>query len=303
MDIDGLGPEVVDELVSSGLVSDLADLFKLNAEDVARLEGMGPKSAENLVNAIKNSKSRSFPHVLAAIGLPLVGHRNAGFLASRFRSMDKVCEASKAELERLFKKATGAVTPKQVYDYIHSVAGKAELARIKSRGQPLKELGIPKIVGPTRAGLLAEHFHNDWVKFENSEVGEIRKALALKEPSPSSIAKCVYSFLHSESGANTIRGLMQAGLKMEMEKEPEVAASGGPLAGKTFVITGELASMSREEAEYHVRRLGGKPASSVSGKTDYLVVGASPGGTKMRAAEKHGTRLLGEAEFLKLVGK
>ena len=303
MDIDGLGPEVVDELVSSGLVSDLADLFKLNADDVARLEGMGPKSAENLVNAIKNSKSRSYPHVVAAIGLPLVGPRNAGYLASRFRSMVAICNASKADLEKLFKKATGAVTPKKVYEYIRSDSGKADLARMKLLGQPLSELHIPNIVGPVYAGKLAQHFHDDLVKFENASVGEIREAMGFNEPSPSSIAKCVYSFLHGESGAKTIRGLMQAGLNMEWQEKPEVAASGGPLAGKTFVITGELASMSREEAEYHVRRLGGKPASSVSGNTDYLVVGANPGASKTKAAQKYGTPTLGEAEFLKLVGK
>ncbi|MBE3096338.1 MAG: hypothetical protein IMZ44_04320 [Planctomycetes bacterium] len=61
--------------------------------------------------------------------------------------------------------------------------------------------------------------------------------------------------------------------------------------------------MGRDEAEELVRSLGGKAASSVSKATDFLVVGENPGGTKMRAAEKHGTRLLGEAEFLKLVGK
>jgi DNA ligase (NAD+) len=86
-------------------------------------------------------------------------------------------------------------------------------------------------------------------------------------------------------------------------RSPAIPKAGGPLAGKTIVITGELASMSREEAEGLVRSLGGKAAGSVSKNTDFLVVGEKPGGTKMRAAEKHGTRLLGEAEFLKLVGK
>jgi DNA ligase (NAD+) len=79
--------------------------------------------------------------------------------------------------------------------------------------------------------------------------------------------------------------------------------TGGPLAGKTIVVTGELASMSRDEAEELVRGLGGKAASSVSGSTDYLVVGASPGGTKMRAAHKHGTPILDEAAFLRLIGR
>jgi DNA ligase (NAD+) len=82
-----------------------------------------------------------------------------------------------------------------------------------------------------------------------------------------------------------------------------VAAATGPLAGKTVVITGELGSMTRDQAEELVRSKGGKAAGSVSKNTDYVVVGASPGGTKMRAAEKYGTRMLDEAEFLKLVGR
>jgi DNA ligase (NAD+) len=75
------------------------------------------------------------------------------------------------------------------------------------------------------------------------------------------------------------------------------------LAGKTLVITGELESLSRDEAEDLVRQAGGKPVGSVSKSTDYLVVGASPGASKTKAAQKYGTPTLQEAEFLKLVGK
>jgi len=81
------------------------------------------------------------------------------------------------------------------------------------------------------------------------------------------------------------------------------AATGGRLAGKTVVVTGELASMSREEAQERVRAEGGKPTGSVSKATDYLVVGASPGATKMRAAEKHGTAILDEQAFLRLLDR
>jgi len=75
------------------------------------------------------------------------------------------------------------------------------------------------------------------------------------------------------------------------------------LAGKTVVVTGELENMSREAAEELIREKGGKPSGSVSGKTHYLVVGSNPGGTKIRAAEKYGTRLIDLAEFLKILGR
>jgi DNA ligase (NAD+) len=81
------------------------------------------------------------------------------------------------------------------------------------------------------------------------------------------------------------------------------AAAGGQLAGKSVVITGELESMSRDEAQELVRRAGGKPTGSVSRETDYLVVGSDPGSNKMQAAEKYKTPILDEAAFLKLVGR
>jgi|WetSurMetagenome_2_1015567.scaffolds.fasta_scaffold17318_2 DNA ligase (NAD+) len=84
---------------------------------------------------------------------------------------------------------------------------------------------------------------------------------------------------------------------------PAAATAGGRLAGKTLVVTGELEGMTREEAEDLVRKEGGKPTSSVSKNTDYLVAGASPGGTKMKAAAKHGIRVIDLAEFLKLLGR
>jgi DNA ligase (NAD+) len=83
----------------------------------------------------------------------------------------------------------------------------------------------------------------------------------------------------------------------------KAASGGGRLAGKTVVVTGELASMTRDEAQDAIRREGGKAAGSVSKNTDYLVAGSSPGSTKMRAAEKHGTPILDEEAFLRLLGK
>jgi DNA ligase (NAD+) len=77
----------------------------------------------------------------------------------------------------------------------------------------------------------------------------------------------------------------------------------GALAGKTFVITGTLETMSREDAEEAIRELGGRATGSVSKTTDYLVTGASPGASKIKSAEKHGTRTIGEDELLALLGR
>jgi DNA ligase (NAD+) len=113
------------------------------------------------------------------------------------------------------------------------------------------------------------------------------------------VAASILAWMASKENRRLLEKLKRHGI------DPKVAGpkKGGPLAGKTLVITGELAAMSRDEAEELVRTLGGKAASSVSKATDFLVAGEKPGGTKMRAAEKHGTKIIGEAEFLKLVGK
>ena len=114
------------------------------------------------------------------------------------------------------------------------------------------------------------------------------------------VAAAIREWFTSDKNRRLVAKLKARGIDPRMKKKE---AAGGRLAGKTLVLTGELESMSRDEAEERVRREGGKAASSVSANTDYLVAGAKPGGTKMRAAEKHKTSILDEQAFLKLVGK
>jgi DNA ligase (NAD+) len=114
------------------------------------------------------------------------------------------------------------------------------------------------------------------------------------------VAASLLTWFASHENRRLLEKLKAHGIDPQMARP---AAKSGRLIGKTFVITGELSGMTREEAEDLVRAEGGKATGSVSKSTDYLVAGASPGGTKMRAAEKYGTPILGEAEFLKLVGK
>jgi DNA ligase (NAD+) len=94
--------------------------------------------------------------------------------------------------------------------------------------------------------------------------------------------------------------LLQAGVKLQQETRPETP-SDLPWNGLTFVITGTLPSMSRREAESKVKALGGSAASSVTGKTDYLVAGESPG-SKLNAATRLGTQVLDETAFLEMLG-
>jgi len=221
MDIEGLGDKLVEQLVATGLVTQYADLYALQAAQLEPLERMGKKSAAALVEQIARSKGRGLVRVLNALAIRHVGPRVAALLAGRFPTIDALAGASEEELA-----------------------------------------AIPEI-GPA-------------------------------------IAASVHEWLASDSGRQTIAGLERAGVRLDVPEAERVAD--GPLAGKTLVVTGSLERFSRQEAEEAIRRAGGRPAGSVSKKTDYLVAGAEAG-SKLDKATKLGVAVIDEAGFEKLLGR
>jgi DNA ligase (NAD+) len=219
LDIDGLGEKIVDQLVEKDLVEDLADLFDLTVDELAGLERMAEKSAQNLVNAIEEAKERlTLPRFIYGLGIRHVGRAVANDLASAFGSIDELAQADE---ERL--------------------------------------LGLEGIA-ETMASAITQWFHNE----KNQKLLEKLKA----------------------HGIN-----------------PKAETKSDRLDGLTIVVTGALESMSRDEAQEAIRKQGGRAASSVSGNTDYLVVGADPGSSKTSAAEKHGVETIDEEKFLELLGR
>lgn len=220
MDIEGLGEALVEQLVDRGLVSDLADIYYLDKEQLLTLERMGEKSASNLLAAIERSKQAGLARLLHGLGIQHVGEKVARLLAERYGSIERIASASPEELS--------------------SIEG----------------------IGPVVAESIALFFRQERVK-------------------------------------RLLERLAAAGVVMESRG---TRPSEGPLSGKTFVLTGTLGSMSRSEAQKLIESLGGRVASSVSGKTDYLVVGESPG-SKLDKARKLGVPAISEEEFLRLVGR
>jgi DNA ligase (NAD+) len=220
MDIEGLGEKQAWRFLDEGLISDVADIYDLDAEKLQGLEGFGEISARNLLAAIEASRDRPFNRVLYALGLPGVGYVTAEALADHFGSIDDL----------------RAADPEQIQE----VEG----------------------VGP----ILAE---------------QITESLA------------------DELTWELICKLRDRGLNME-QKGPRRPARGGPLDGKTLVLTGTLPNLTREEATALIKRAGGKVTGSVSKKTDYVVAGEDPG-TKMQKAEELETEILDEAGLRGLV--
>ena len=169
-----------------------------------------------------------------------------------------------------------------------------QIAASKSRGlvRLLNALGI-RHVGPRVAALLGARFPT----IERLQAASAEELAAVPEIGPV-IAATVHEWLASDPGRRTIDSLRRVGLVLDVPQAERV--SGGPLAGKTLVVTGTLQGFSRQEAEEAIRKAGGRAASSVSRKTDYLVAGADAG-SKLATATKLGVTVLDEPAFLKLV--
>jgi DNA ligase (NAD+) len=156
----------------------------------------------------------------------------------------------------------------------------------------LYALGIHR-VGAHAAQALARHFRT----FEALRKARLEDLAAVPEIGQAT-AQSLYSFLRQEQTAKVLDQLRAAGLQIEAMPSRR---AGRPLAGKTFVLTGELEAYTRAEAKRRIEDLGGRVASSVSGRTDYVVVGREPG-RKLEEARKKKVEILEEREFRKLIG-
>jgi DNA ligase (NAD+) len=220
MDMDGLGFKFLEQMVDKKLISDQADLFYLKKADVMKMDRMGDKLAENLLNAIDKSRNPSLTNLIYALGIRNVGYHLANVLAKNFRSIDNLAKQSIDDLT------------------------------------------------------------------EVNEIGPI-------------VAESIYNFFHNPKNLKVLEKLKKGGVRFPEEK---VVGKKTPLSGKTFVLTGGLESFTRDEARKMIEDLGGRVSSSVSKKTDFVVVGADPG-SKYDKARQLKVKTLDEGEFRKLIGR
>jgi DNA ligase (NAD+) len=218
MDIEGLGPAVVEALVNAEMVKNPADLYTLDLESVAKLDRMGKKSAQNLLNAIENSKKNDLSKLLCALGIRQVGQKAAKVLAIRFGSIEKLAAA-----------------------------------------------GVEELTAIDDVGAITAQYLTEWFASPQSQ--------------------------------HLLDALKAADVNMESRAEPV----GDLLAGKTFVLTGELSSFSRKEAGEKLEALGAKVSGSVSKKTNCVIAGEAAG-SKLRKAQELGVPVLDETQFLTLIG-
>ena len=219
MDIDYVGPALIQQLYEKKFISNFADLYRLTMQDLVQLDLVKEKSASNIYNSIQSSKTRPINRLLTALGIRHVGKETADILAGEFASIE---DLKSATLEQL-----------------SSIEG----------------------------------------------IGEI-------------IAQSIYDYFRDENNLKLLDDLKQVGVNPVSKLQQK----SDKLAGKTFVLTGTLQNMTRDEASALIKSHGGKTSSSVSKKTSYVLAGENAG-SKLDKAQKLGVIILSENDFLKLINE
>jgi DNA ligase (NAD+) len=224
IDVEGLGDQLIEQLVDKNIIHTAADLYTLGKPQLAALERMADKSAQNVVDALEKSKNTTFARFIYALGIRNVGESTAKALAQHFGNLDALLHAASWE-----------------------------------NGIQLLEVAD---VGPVVARSIAAF---------------------LSDPENIDLVNKLRTHLHWQEGTHVMQ-------------------NAGPFAGMTFVLTGTLPALSRDEAGALIEAAGGKVSGSVSKKTTYVVAGADAG-SKLAKAETLGLAILDEAALLALLAK
>ena len=217
MDIDKIGPSIIEQLYNRGFAKTPVDLYKLSMQDFMQLDLVKEKSAFNMYTSVQESKNRSLARFLTAFTIRNVGKETAGVLAQEFGTLDNLMNASVEDLSKV------------------------------------------------------------------DGVGEI-------------IAQDIYDFFRKPENIEMINELKSLGV----EPAPPVENISDEFKGKTFVLTGTLQSMTRDEASEKIKQMGGKTSSSVSKNTSFVVAGENAG-SKLDKAQKLGVIILTENDFLNMI--
>jgi len=219
LNIEGLGEKNVEALIDGGLVSSIADLYTLTPGQVMGLERFGEVSAHKLVDNIQATKNPPLAKFITAIGIRHIGAQTAIDLASHFKILDRLRDATEKDLVEM------------------------------------PGIGI-------------------------------------------TVAESILAWFADEDNLALLDKLKENGVEPKYEDN-----SNGKLSGLGFVVTGTLDSMGRDEAAERIRAQGGEFHSSVVKSTNYLVAGRNTGKSKLEKAAKLGTKVIDEAEFLKILGE
>lgn len=320
LDIDGVGEKLVDQLVDSGLVKNIADLYSLQTSDLINLEKIADLSASNLISAINKSKHTTLERFIYALGIPMIGERIAKDLASFFGSLDKLMAAhhktinyipgigpERANATQLFfsenhnidiiqQLITAGVSCNQMTKrhnttFLEFILYLTKKEKYKSGNLFWK--GIPE-VGDETIKRVINSFGN-WESLISTDENKFFQILGINDKK----AKAISYFFHEDETLLVFNQLIDCRVYW-LEKQDDTTANVSVIMGKNFVLTGTLPYMTRDEAKNRIEVLGGKVTGSVSSKTDYVIAGVNPG-SKFQDALNLGIQVIDEDMLLKLL--
>ena len=286
LDLEALGGRVAEALVEQGWIRDPLDLFSqppgwlatLNLGTAEEPRVFGRKNADKFAEALRRARAMPLHRWLYALGIPNVGVSAARAVAAcheDFRSLAS-CDAL-AEIGRLYAMQDEAAATNPRSASVRAQGIEARVAAAERHTRLLDEIeALGALLG--KRGL-AERVKGVPGRFTSPVKPEVLRSLV--------------AFVRSDAGVALAHRMEELGINPAREK----AEGDGPLAGRTYVVTGTLPGVSRPEAQRLLRSLGAKVTDSVSGATTGVIAGANPGANKIEAAAKHGVPVLGEAEW------
>ena len=297
MDIEGLGGIVAEKLVERGLVGEPLDLFEVDQESLATLNlgtdeaprVFGEKNAARMLAALDEARSAPLARWLHALGIPGVGATLAREVAGLHSNLEEV--ASSPLLRDLLLVLGAQEEAHRLNPRSKQNRTKSDLEKARLSGERDKALA--------KARDLAEGLLKHGLLREKQKAGAGTDEYVTTTVGPDAAAQ-ILEFFSSDPGKSTLARLKSLGISPKGSESAAPGTFAGTLAGKTFVLTGTLESMTRDEAGARIRELGGKTTSSVSKNTSYVLAGAKPG-SKLAKAQKLGVEVLDEEQFLSLL--
>ncbi|HDH45539.1 MAG TPA: NAD-dependent DNA ligase LigA, partial [Thermococcus sp.] len=213
MDIEGLGPKIVDLLVDTGLVKRISDLYKLRKIDLLRLPGFADKAAQNLLDSIEKSKERSLDRFIYALGIPNVGEHMAKVLAERFKTLDALMNAREFELLSIHE--VGPETARSVYNFFREERNREEIERLREVGVKATFARMEKKEGILKGKVFV--FTGALKEFTRSEAKRIVEELG--GTVASSVSRNVDYVVVGENPGSKYDKAKKLGIKMINEEE------------------------------------------------------------------------------------
>jgi DNA ligase (NAD+) len=301
LDIESLGGIVAEKLVERGWVREPLELFDLTVDRLATLNlgtdeeprVFGAKNAGKVVAALERVRTAPLHRWLHALGVPSVGETMAYEIARLHEDLGQVARseilAGIVRLGRLYDQLSDSSPSLAAPDSPERERRREEYERLKGeirdQGDRLVELG-------------GAEANARWTQLRQKGSSAVPEYVTRIEYGA---AGALTAYLESETGRRTLERLGQLGIQPKTERAASGSGSAsGSIAGKTWVLTGTLPTLGRDEASAMIRQSGGKVASSVSRNTDYLLAGESAG-SKLDKARELGVAIVDEAAFLKLV--